>query len=111
MYQEGSIKDMEIEWCGSSEKLTIGGQLTKKPADWKNFLMNSQNMDVMHEVWCSDAFAPKLVQRKVVSVVQCHSYLLESDDGITVKKIEIPELYSDQEETYTRMVLYCAYAQ
>jgi len=98
-----------------SEKLIIGGQLTNKPADWKNFLMNSQNksqlVDVMNEVWCSGAFAPKLMQRKVISVVQGYSYLLESDDGITVKQTEIPELYSDQEETDTRIVLYCAYVQ
>ena len=115
MYQEGSIKDMEREQRGSSEKLIIGGQLTKKPADWKNFLKNSQNksqlLDVMNEVWSSDAFAPKLVQRKVVSVVQGRSYLLESDDGISVKKTEIPELHSNQEETDTRVILYCAYAQ
>jgi len=115
MYQESSIKDMERKRRGSSENLSIGGQLTNKPADWKNFLMNSQNksqlVDVINEVWCSGAFAPKLVQRKVVAVVQGHSYLLESDDGITVKKTEIPELYSDQEETAARIVLYCAYAQ
>ena len=115
MYQEDSIKDMEREQRGSSEKLIIGGQLTKKPADWKNFLKNSQNksqlVDVMNEVWSSDAFAPKLVQRKVVSVVQGRSYLLESDDGISVKKTEIPELHSNQEETDTRVILYCAYAQ
>ena len=39
MYQEGSINDMERERRGSSEKLIIGGQLAKKPADWNNFLM------------------------------------------------------------------------
>ena len=65
----------------------------------------------MNEVWSSDAFAPKLVQRKVVSVVQGRSYLLESDDGISVKKTEIPELHSNQDETDTRVILYCAYAQ
>ena len=63
--------------------------MTKKPADWKNFLMNSQNksqlVDVMNEVCSSDAFAPKLVQRQVVSVARGHGYLLESDDEITVK--------------------------
>ena len=65
----------------------------------------------LNDVWCSDSFTPKLVQRKGVSVVQGHSYLLESDDGMTVKKTEIPELYSNQEETDPRIILYCAYAQ
>ena len=65
----------------------------------------------MNEIWSSDAFVSKLVQRKVVSFVQGCSYLLESDDGISVKKTEIPELHSNQEETDTRFILYCAYAQ
>jgi len=50
------------------------------------------------------------VLRKVISVVQGQCHLLESDDRITVKKTEINELCSDQEETDTRIVLYCAYA-
>ena len=116
MYHDGSIKDMEREQRGSSEKLIIGGQLTKRPADWKDFLMNSENKcqlaDVMNEVWSSDAFAHKLQNRKIVSVVQGHVYLLESEDayGMTVRKTEILEIFSDQEETDTRVILYCAYA-
>ena len=39
----------------------------------------------MNEVWCSDAFAPKYVLRKVLSWLQGH-YLLESDDGITINR-------------------------
>ncbi|MPC13645.1 hypothetical protein E2C01_006385 [Portunus trituberculatus] len=95
MYHEGSIKDMEREQRGASEKLIIRGPLTKKPADWRTFLMNAENksqlVDVINDVGCSDSFAPKLAQRKVVSVVY--------------------GLYSDQEETDTRVILYCAYAQ
>lgn len=115
MYHEDSVKDMERQQRGSSEKLIIGGPLTKKPPDWRTFLMNGENksqlVDVINDVWCSDEFAPKLVQRKVVSVVQGHCYVLESADGEVVTKQEIPELYSDQEETDTRVILYCAYAQ
>ena len=55
-----------------------------------NLLVNSQNrshmVDVMNEIWWSDVFAPKLVPRKVVSLVQGHCQLLQSHDGITVKK-------------------------
>ena len=113
MYHDGSIKDMEREQCGSSEKLIIGGQLTKRPADWKDFLMNSENksqlVHVMNEVWCSDAFAHKLQNRKIVSMVQGYVYLLESEDAITMRKTEIPEIFSDQEETDTRVILCCAY--
>ena len=42
----------------------------------------SQMVDVMNEVWCSDAFAPKFVLTEVLSVLQGHNYLLESADGI-----------------------------
>ena len=56
--------------------------------------MNSENksqlVDVMNKVWCSDALAHKLKKRKIVSVVQCHVYVVESDDRIIVKKTEIP---------------------
>ena len=52
--------------------------------------MNSKNksqlVDVMNKVWCSDALAHKLKKRKIVSEVQRHVYLFESDDWITVKK-------------------------
>ena len=116
MYHDGSIKDMEREQRGSrsSEKLIIGGQLTQRPADWKDFLMNNENKSqfahVMNEVWCSDAFAHKLQNRKIVPVVQGLVYLLEGEDGTTVRKTEIPEIFSDQEETDAQVILYCAYA-
>ena len=56
--------------------------------------MNSENksllVNVMNEVWSSDAFAHMLQHRKIVSVVQGYVYLLESEDGMTVRKTEIP---------------------
>ena len=63
----------------------------------------SQLVDVMNEVWCSDAFAPKFVLRDVLSVLQGHNYLLESD-GITINRDTVSELYLDQEETYISTV-------
>ena len=91
MYQVGSIKNMEIERLGSSEKVIIGGQLIKTSADWNNLFQEKSEQisagDVMNEVWCSNAFAAKLVLRKLVSVVQDHCHLLESNDG--VKETEI----------------------
>ena len=45
-------------------------------------------MAAMNEVWYSDAFAHKLQNRKIASVVQGHVYLLESDDRITVRKTD-----------------------
>ena len=44
-YHDGSIKHIEREQHGSSEKFDhlIGCQLNTRPADWKDFLMNSEN--------------------------------------------------------------------
>ena len=63
MYHDGSIKDMEREQRGSSDKLIIGSQLTKGPAVGRT----SQLVHVMNEVLSSDAFAHKLQNRKIVS--------------------------------------------
>lgn len=88
--------------------------MTKKPVNWKNFLLNSDNksqlVNILYDVWSADGFAEKLAERKVLIVVQGHCYLL-STDGKTVKKSELPILFSSQEETDTRVILYCAYAQ
>ena len=71
--------------------------------------MNSQNksllVNVTNEVWSSDAFAHMLQNRKIVSVMQGYVYLLESEDGMTVRKTKIPEIFSDQEETDTQVIL------
>ena len=50
MYQEGLMNDMERERHGSSKRPVIGGQLTNKLADWKNFLVKSQNKSQMVDV-------------------------------------------------------------
>ena len=42
-------------------------------------------------------------------VVQGQAFELTSRDGVTVKKKEIPELRSNQEETDTRVILYAEY--
>ena len=61
MYKEGSIKEMKRQMRGTNDILIISGPLTKKPADWKTFLMNSENksqlVDVMNDVWFSHKFA------------------------------------------------------
>ena len=55
--------------------------------------MNSENKSqlvaVMNEGGTQpDAFAHKLQNRKIASVVQGHDYLMENDDGITMKKTD-----------------------
>ena len=98
----------------------------KRPADWKGFLSNDDNKEVLAEVildvWSEDSFAEKLKDRKVclsryfvsdfificqVFVIAGNSaYELTSKDSLTVDKTEMCELKSNQEETDTRVVLY-----
>ena len=43
MYKERSIKSMDRQQRGSSERLIIAGENTRKPADGKLFLANEEN--------------------------------------------------------------------
>ena len=59
-------------------------------------------------MWSNDAFAPKL--KTVIAVCDEKAYKVSSDDSVSVKMTKVPELQSSQEETGTRVVLYCNYA-
>ena len=115
MYKEDSVKAMERNRRGSSEKLLLQGENTKKPADWKNFLTNEDNkkqlVQVLLKAWDNDAYAKKLQGRKVVLICEGDAVCYTSDDGIKTKRIPLDVLKSTQEETDTRIILYCLYAQ
>ena len=61
-------------------------------------------------MWSNDAVAPRLERRTVIAVCDEKVYKLSSDDSLSVKMTEVPELQSSQDETDTRVVLYCNYA-
>ena len=61
-------------------------------------------------MWSNDAFAPKLERKTVIAVCDEKAYKLSTDDIVSVKMTEVSELQSSQEETDTRVVLYCNYA-
>ena len=61
-------------------------------------------------MWSNDVFAPKLERKTVIAVCDEKVYKLSSDDSVLVKMTKVPELQSSQEETDTRVVLYCNYA-
>ncbi len=115
MYNENSIKALERQRRGCSNKLIIRGELTKKPVDWKVFLTNDENkkqfVQVILKVWSTNEFAPQLKTRNVIAISEGHAFLLQTDDGRITKKTEICPLFSTQEETDTRVILYCKYAQ
>ena len=112
-YQPLSIKALERMRRGTGDKLIIRGVMTKKPADWRAFLANDENkqqlINIIRKVWSADTFSAEINQRKVLLVEEGHAYMLRSD-GPHVRQAEVQSLFSTQEETDTRVVLYCKYA-
>jgi hypothetical protein len=115
MYLENSIKSNERQRRGSSDKLIIKGDSTKRPADWKLFLANEENkqqfIQVMCNVWSSNAFASKMHNRNIIFICEERAFLFTSEDGNTTIQTEIDTLKSTQEETDSRVILYCNYAK
>ena len=115
MYKEDSVKSMERNRRGSSEKLLLQSENTKKPADWKAFLTNEDNkkqlVHVLLNAWDNDAYAKKLQGRKAVLIFEGDAYCYTSDDGINTERTPLDELKSTQEVTDTRIILYSLYAQ
>ena len=113
MYKENSIKSLERTSRGSGQKRIIKGEGTKRPENWKSFLSNNFNKQqlvrFLLKVWSNDDFGRKLQNKTVIFTCEEKAYLLK-DNRASVMMTEIPKLESDQEETDTRVVLYCFYA-
>ena len=114
-YLSNSIKSMERDGRGTSSKLIIKGENTKRPADWKKFLTDDENkqqfIEVILKVWSSDVAAPKLLNRKIVMTFGEKAFHLTSEKRKKTVKSEVESLSSTQEETDSRVILYCFYAK
>lgn len=114
MYKALSVKTMERVRRGTSNKLLVGGPKTKKPVEWKEFLKNSDNkmrfIEILLEVWSSKQFATRLESKEVTLICEGKAYKLSYGNN-EVTKTALPEIESDQEETDTRVILYCFYAR
>ena len=113
MYKKNSIKTLERTSRSSGQKRIIKGESKKRPKNWKSFLSNDSNKQqlvrLLLKVWSSDDFGRKLQNKKIIFTCDEKAYLLK-DNGASVMMTENPKLKSDQEETDTRVVLYCFYA-
>ena len=58
-----------------------------------------------------DNFAPKLLGKNVITVSDGHAFHITSYDGTSVCRTEIKSIESTQEETDSRVVLYCFYGK
>lgn len=114
MYKKDSVKSMERSRRGCGEKRLIEGENTRRPENWKDFLTNDENKQqlvrLLLKIWSSQDCAERLRDKEVLVVCEGKAYSLASD-GEAVTMSEVPALESDQEETDTRVVLYCSYAE
>lgn len=110
-YSPMSIKSFERKKRGNSPKFMLSGPKTKTPRDWKGFMSNDDNktqlIKLLLDEWQKDAYAEKLIGRKVIFVCGEECFCLSSVDGETVTKEPQEELFSSQEEADTRIILHC----
>lgn len=95
-YSESSVKALERKRRGVSETLIAKGPMTKKPHDWKSFLLDEEDK-----------------QQLVAMMQSCWSDLVKDRKVILIRNGEahgIEDERSNQEETDSRVVLYCKYA-
>uniref|UniRef100_UPI00358EE7FF uncharacterized protein n=1 Tax=Myxine glutinosa TaxID=7769 RepID=UPI00358EE7FF len=113
-YHPESIKAQERLRRGSSEKIILAGPATRKPYDFKMFLANDDNKKQMCQlllkVWSGQEAATRLERTEMaVLIVEGKAHQLASTNG-KVEVRELPTIYSNQEETDTRVVLYLHHA-
>ena len=113
MYKKDSVKGVERNRRGVGDKLILSGEKTKRPKDWKVFLANDENktqfIQLLLSTWRSDVSADILTGHEIVLICEGKAYQLTSDGQNTFCE-EIHSLESSQEETDSRVILYCMYA-
>ena len=85
-YHEDSIKSQERLRRGLSQHYVVGGPATRKPTDWKLFLVDEENKlqlcRLLLRVWGSKSAASRLDRSgTAVVVVEDRAYQLDSTDG------------------------------
>uniref|UniRef100_UPI00358FA4EE uncharacterized protein isoform X1 n=1 Tax=Myxine glutinosa TaxID=7769 RepID=UPI00358FA4EE len=112
-YHPESIKAQERLRRGSSEKIILAGPVTRKPCDFKMFLADDNKKQICQlllRVWSDQQAASKLERTEMaVLIVEGRAHQLVSSNG-KVEVRELPTIYSNQEETDTRVVLYLHHA-
>ena len=83
------------------------------PGDWAAFLTNDENktqlVRMLLQVWSSDRMAGRLKDRHVILVCDGKAFSLTSSDGMCTERSLLDE--SSQEETDSRVILYCMYGK
>ena len=83
----------------------------KKPIDWREFISKDENemelIEIMLKVWCKDSFVTHLQSRNITMIVNGTTYQLTFNDGINTIMRKNTTISSSQEETDTRIIIYC----
>ena len=85
-YKENSIKSQERQRRGTSEPFVLEGPSTRRPKDFKVFLMNDSNKkklcNLLLNVWSSDQAVTRLEKcETAILIVDDTTHLLKSADG------------------------------
>ena len=87
---------------------------TRRPKDWKDFLTNDENKEqlirLLLSTWRSKSFSQKLEGHEVTLICEGWAYQFTSNGESTLCQ-EIASLESTQEETDSKVILYCHYAK
>ena len=109
-YHPHSIKSPERARRGRSQTIILAGRESPLPLDWKNFLHNEENKRQLFQFilseWSTNKYAGKLIGRKVYYAIGKECFCLSSNDGVVVEKNAVEDLFSNQEEADTRMILH-----
>ena len=115
LYYLDSVKSMERRTKGSGDKLIIKGANTKKPKCWKELLSNDENkhqlIKLMLNVWQTNLTASHLRNRSLILICEEAAFHLHGTDGKNTNSQKASGLKSSQEETDTRVLLYCMYTK
>ena len=110
-YKSCSIKSYERARSGTSPTFLLAGAKTKTPHDWQSFMSNANNktqlIKLLLEQWKTEKYAAKLLNRSIYYVCAENVYSLTSENSTTVSLHPEERLFSDQEETDTRIILHC----
>jgi len=83
----------------------------RKPPDWKLFLPNDDKkikfIRLLQRLWGSDDYA----SRQILFISGGVAHMQTSSDGKTTIAVMLPSLKSSQEETDSRVILYCEYGR
>ena len=96
MNKKVCIKSLERLLRARGDRITLHGVKMRRPADFKEFLLNPENkiqlFDLMLKVWGSPVAASRLQNRKVRLAVRGKVYSLTCQDGSVTEQEEIHDL-------------------